>query len=98
MVLLSPSHNTTCVDITEEDEDVIILKHKLSTSRPMDTDGVYEDREAQMDDNDAEDWEAELGDGVQDPTVEIKDWKTLHMQIKTNLKKHLKTLLHSQLN
>jgi len=60
--------------------------------------GTDEDGEVQMNNKDAEDWEAELDDGVQGTTAALKDWKTLQAQIKAHMKKNSKTLPLSHLN
>jgi len=74
--------------------DVEIQKH----SAVVGSDRNDEDGVGQMNDEDAEDWEAELDDSIQDTNTMIKDWMTLCTQIKTHMKKYLKTMPLSQLN
>ncbi|KAF8482253.1 hypothetical protein JB92DRAFT_3132553 [Gautieria morchelliformis] len=70
------------------------------TEADDDSDGALEtnDGEVQMNDEDAEYWEAELDDAVQDETAAVKDWATLRSEVKTHMKKHSKIMLLSQLN
>ena len=49
-------------------------------------------------DEEVEDWEAELEEVVEGPKGQIRDWESLHTDIKKHLKKHSKTLPLSQLN
>jgi len=74
--------------------DVEIPKHLEADG----SDRTDEDGEGKMNDEDTEDWEAELDDGLEDSTAELKDWTTHHTQIKTHMKKHLKSMPLSQLN
>ena len=45
-----------------------------------------------------EEWEEELDDTIRGTTAEIRDWKTLHDQIKDELKKKHKALFLAQVN
>ena len=45
-----------------------------------------------------EEWEEELDKAIQGMTAEIRDWKTLHDQIKDELKKKHKALPLAQVN
>ena len=49
-------------------------------------------------DEDIEDWEADLDEGVRGPESHIHDWANLRKEIKDQLKKKSKTLPLSQLN
>jgi len=70
-------------------EPIIVADVDIQTHLEVDgSDGTDEVGEGQMNDEDAEDWEAELDDGLQDSTAELKDWTTLCTQIKTHMKKH----------
>ncbi|KAF8510328.1 hypothetical protein JB92DRAFT_3119111 [Gautieria morchelliformis] len=70
------------------------------TEADDDGDGAVEtnDGEVQMNDEDAEYWEAELDDAVQDETAAVKDWATLRSEVKTHMKKHSKIMPLSHLD
>ena len=48
--------------------------------------------EVEMDEEDIEDWEADLDEGVQDTKSHIRDWADLQKEIKAHLRKNSKTL------
>jgi hypothetical protein len=51
-----------------------------------------------MNDEELEDWEADLDESVRGPKSHVRDWSDLHEQIKDHLKKNSKTIPLSQLN
>jgi len=54
--------------------------------------------EADMNEDESEDWESKLEEGLQGPKSHIHDWSDLQTQIKDHLKKNSKTLPLSQVN
>jgi len=67
---------------------------EMDAEPPKDDESLVDD----MNDEELEDWEADLDESVQGPKSHIRDWSDLHKQIKDHLKKNSKTLPLSRLN
>jgi hypothetical protein len=70
---------------------------EIDTAPDLEEDGLESGGDG-MDEEDLEDWEAELDKSMQGPKSHIHNWSHLRKQIKAHLKKNSKSLPLSPLN